>query len=222
MALQLLDARTDTGDYTFLDLSRAAFDLSDRGVEGRPAPLPLDVFMTPERGIYRPGETMHLTALVRDPRANAVAALPMTLVIERPDGVEFQRKTLADAGLGGYSADVAFGDNAMRGSWTAKLFADPKGAAAHVKSTLKPDGSWMIVEPYAEDATEANHNPVGRVFYSASTLVCTPASRSQEVGLALGAQAGESRMRDVILSGGFTQFRRASQTPFNLVFEARP
>ena len=71
------------------------------------------------------------------------------------------------------------------------------------------------------DNVEDNLNPVGRVFYSASTLVCTPASRSQEVGLALGAQAGEARMRDVVLSGGFTQFRRASQTPFNLVFEAR-
>ena len=79
----------------------------------------------------------------------------------------------------------------------------------------------MIVEPFANDNVEDNLNPIGRVFYSASTLVCTPASRSQEVGLALGAQAGEARMRDVVLSGGFTQFRRASQTPFNLVFEAR-
>ncbi len=98
---------------------------------------------------------------------------------------------------------------------------DPVGASAHVRSALSSDGSWMIVEPFANDNVEDNLNPVGRVFYSASTLVCTPASRSQEVGLALGAQAGEARMRDVILSGGFTQFRRASQTPFNLVFEAR-
>ena len=99
---------------------------------------------------------------------------------------------------------------------------DPKGAAAYVRSTMKPDGTWMIVEPFAEDATEANHNPVGRVFYSASTLLCVPASMSQEVGAALGAQAGEGRIKEVVTSGGFSRFRRATQTPFNLVFEARP
>jgi SAM-dependent methyltransferase len=99
---------------------------------------------------------------------------------------------------------------------------DPVGAAAHVHSTMRSDATWMIVEPYAEDATEGNHNPVGRVFYSASTLLCVPASISQEVGAALGAQAGEKRIREVVTSGGFQQFRRATQTPFNLVFEARP
>ncbi|MGA2715718.1 MAG: class I SAM-dependent methyltransferase [Bryobacteraceae bacterium] len=99
---------------------------------------------------------------------------------------------------------------------------DPAGAAGHVRSTLKPDGTWMIVEPFAEDATEANHNPVGRVFFSASTLICVPASLAQEVGAALGAQAGEKRLREVVSAGGFSHFRRATQTPFNLVFEARP
>jgi hypothetical protein len=99
---------------------------------------------------------------------------------------------------------------------------DPVGAAAHVHSAMKPDGTWMIVEPYAEDATEGNHNPVGRVFYSASTLLWVPASISQEVGAALGAQAGEKRIREVVTSGGFQKFRRATQTPFNLVHEARP
>ena len=99
---------------------------------------------------------------------------------------------------------------------------DPAGAAEYVRSTLKPDGTWMIVEPYAEDATEGNHNPVGRVFYSASTMLCVPASMSQEVGAALGAQAGEGRIKGVVTEGGFTRFRRATQTPFNLIFEARP
>ncbi len=99
---------------------------------------------------------------------------------------------------------------------------DPRGAAAYVHSTMKPDGTWMIVEPFAEDAVEANLNPVGRVFYSASTMLCVPASMSQEVGAALGAQAGEARIRDVVTSAGFQHFRRATQTPFNLVFEARP
>lgn len=99
---------------------------------------------------------------------------------------------------------------------------DPVGAATHVLRSLKKDGTWMIVEPFAGDRVEQNFNPVGRVFYAASTLICTPASRSQEVGLALGAQAGETRITDVVKRGGFTKFRRATETPFNLVFEARP
>lgn len=99
---------------------------------------------------------------------------------------------------------------------------DPVGAAKHVRKTLKDDGTWMIVEPFANDKTEDNLNPVGRVYYSASTLICTPASRSQEVGLGLGAQAGESRLRSVAEEGGFSRFRRATETPFNLVLEARP
>ena len=99
---------------------------------------------------------------------------------------------------------------------------DPVGAAAHVKQSLRSDGTWMIVEPYANDALERNINPVGRVFYSASTFICTPASRAQEVGMCLGAQAGEQRIRDVVTHGGFTRFRRAAETPFNLVYEARP
>ncbi len=99
---------------------------------------------------------------------------------------------------------------------------DPVGAARHVLTTLKPDGTWMIVEPAAGDRIEDNLNPVGRAYYAFSTLLCTPASLSQEVGLALGAQAGEARIRDVVEAGGFTRFRRVAETPFNLVFEARP
>ena len=99
---------------------------------------------------------------------------------------------------------------------------DPVGAARHVRSTLKPDGTWMIVEPQAGDRVEENLNPVGRAYYAFSTLLCTPASLSQEVGLALGAQAGEARIADVVEAGGFTRFRRVAETPFNAVFEARP
>lgn len=98
---------------------------------------------------------------------------------------------------------------------------DPVGASAHVRDTLAPDGAWMIVEPYANDRVEQNLTPVGRVFYGASTLICTPASLSQEVGLALGAQAGEARLREVITQGGFGRVRRAAETPFNLILEAR-
>ncbi len=99
---------------------------------------------------------------------------------------------------------------------------DPVGAARHVRQSIKADGHWMIVEPFANDALADNLNPVGRIYYSASTLLCTPCSRSQEVGLCLGGQAGEARMREVITSAGFKHFRRAAETPFNLVFEARP
>jgi SAM-dependent methyltransferase len=99
---------------------------------------------------------------------------------------------------------------------------DPAGASAHVLETLKADGTWLIVEPMAGDRVQDNLNPVGRVFYGASTLVCCPASLDQEVGLALGAQAGEERLRAVVESGGFTRFRRATETPFNLILEARP
>ena len=99
---------------------------------------------------------------------------------------------------------------------------DPVGAAKHVREALKPDGTWMIVEPFANDEMKDNLNPVGRVYYSFSTLLCTPCSRSQEVGLCLGAQAGEKRIRDVVTEAGFTRFRRATQTPFNIVYEARP
>jgi hypothetical protein len=99
---------------------------------------------------------------------------------------------------------------------------DPVGAARHVRQSLADDGTWLIVEPFAGDRIEDNLNPVGRAYYSFSTLLCTPASLSQEVGLALGAQAGEARIRDVVEKAGFTRFRRAAETPFNLVFEARP
>ena len=98
---------------------------------------------------------------------------------------------------------------------------DPVGAARHVRGLLDEDGTWMIVEPMAGDRVEDNLNPVGRAYYGFSTFLCTPASLSQEVGLALGAQAGEARIRDVVTAGGLSRFRRAAETPFNLVFEAR-
>jgi SAM-dependent methyltransferase len=98
---------------------------------------------------------------------------------------------------------------------------DPVGASAHVLETLDVGGTWMIVEPFANDKVEDNLNPIGRVFYGASTTICTPASLSQEVGLALGAQAGEARLSEVLSQGGFTHVRRATETPFNLVLEAR-
>ena len=144
--------------------------------------------------------------------------------------IETAKQRAKDAGVG----DRIKFDTAMAKSYPGKDYdfvtffdclhdmGDPAGASAHVFSTLKKDGTWMIVEPFAGDKIEDNLNPVGRAFYGASTLLCTPASLSQEVGLALGAQAGEKRLREVVTSGGFTRFRRATQTPFNMVFEARP
>lgn len=99
---------------------------------------------------------------------------------------------------------------------------DPAGAAAHVRSLLKPDGTWMVVEPMAGDRLEDNLNPVGRMYYAASTMICVPTSLSQEVGAALGAQAGETRLREVIDGAGFRSVRRATETPFNMILEARP
>jgi SAM-dependent methyltransferase len=99
---------------------------------------------------------------------------------------------------------------------------DPVGAARHVRQSLAPDGTWMIVEPFAGDDISANLNPIGRIYYSASAMICVPNSLAQEVGLGLGAQAGEPVIRDVVTAGGFTRFRRATESHFNLVFEARP
>jgi len=98
---------------------------------------------------------------------------------------------------------------------------DPEGAAKHVKESMASDGAWMIVEPFANDKLEDNLNPIGRVFYAASTMLCTPASLSQEVGLALGAQAGEGRLSKILKAAGFSRVRRAAETPFNIVLEAR-
>lgn len=99
---------------------------------------------------------------------------------------------------------------------------DPVGAARHVRNTLKSTGAWLLVEPFAADTIEGNMNPVGRVYYAASTMLCVPASLADgNPGLALGAQAGEARLRHVVGEGGFSRFRRAAETPFNIVYEAR-
>ena len=99
---------------------------------------------------------------------------------------------------------------------------DPLAAARHVRQALKPDGTWLIVEPAAADDVAGNLNPVGRVYYSASTLLCVPNALSQSGGYALGAQAGEAAIRQVTTDAGFTRFRRAAETPFNIVYEVRP
>ena len=98
---------------------------------------------------------------------------------------------------------------------------DPAGAAKHVQQSLKPDGAWLIAEPFSKDRLEDNLHPLGRLFYAASTMICVPAALAQN-GQALGNQAGETRTREVVMSGGFTRFRRAAETPFNIIYEAKP
>ena len=99
---------------------------------------------------------------------------------------------------------------------------DPVGSARHVREALAADGTWLLVEPFAADQVEDNFNPVGRLYYSASTFLCVPNGLSQPGGYALGAQAGEAAIRQVTTDAGFTRFRRAAETPFNLVYEAQP
>ncbi|SCM70754.1 Large extracellular alpha-helical protein [uncultured Pleomorphomonas sp.] len=127
-AAQLLLATKD-GDFAFLNLQKAAFDLTDRGVEGRDPPRPVDVFMTTERGVYRPGETVNLTVLARDPTASALPDLPLTLVVRRPDGNEFVRRVAADEGAGGRDLSFGLPGEAQRGTWRAAAYTDPKAGA---------------------------------------------------------------------------------------------
>jgi SAM-dependent methyltransferase len=143
--------------------------------------------------------------------------------------VQAARKSAKEAGLGDrVSFDVHSAKSYPAEGYDLVCFfdclhdmGDPVGAVKHVRETLAPDGTCMLVEPFANDRLEDNLNPVGRVYYAASTMICTPASLDQEVGLALGAQAGEARLREVAREGGLTRFRRAAETPFNLILEAR-
>ena len=146
-----------------------------------------------------------------------------------PASIERARKSAEEAGVSANTSFEVASAKTYPGSYDLVTFfdclhdmGDPVGASAHVRETLNPDGTWMIVEPAAHDHLSGNLNPVGRIYYSASTMICTPASLAQEVGLGLGAQAGEVKLRQVVTAGGFTRFRRATETPFNMVLEARP
>jgi len=146
-----------------------------------------------------------------------------------PGSIEAARRATKDGGLADrVRFDVHSANTYPAGDYDLVCFfdclhdmGDPVGAMKHVRETIAADGTCMLVEPFAHDRLEDNLNPVGRIFYAASTVICTPASLDQEVGMALGAQAGEARLRDVANKGGFTRFRRATETPFNLILEAR-
>jgi SAM-dependent methyltransferase len=147
-----------------------------------------------------------------------------------PESIETARRRAAEAGVADRVSFEVAPASAYSGSGFELVttfdalhdMGDPVGAARHVRESLTPDGTWMVIEPMAGDKVEDNLNPVGRAYYGFSTLLCTPASLSQDVGLALGTQAGPARIRDVTTAAGFTRFRTAAETPFNLVFEVRP
>lgn len=143
MAPAVLTARLADGDFVFLDMTKAGFDLSDRGVEGRAAPGPVDVYLWTERGIYRVGETVHAAALARDDKAAAVGALPLTFIFSRPDGREDRRIVSSGAELGGHVADLALPGNAMRGTWQLRVHTDPEKPA--IASTM------FLVEDFVPD-----------------------------------------------------------------------
>ncbi|SME98791.1 hypothetical protein SAMN02982989_0504 [Xaviernesmea oryzae] len=138
MVPAVLTAQNNGQDYVFLDMTRAGFDLSDRGVTGRPAPGAIDILPWTERGIYRPGETVHASALARNIDATAIENLPLTFVFLRPDGVE-DRRMVENGSLGGYALDLPLLETAMRGTWTMQIFTDPKGSAIGEKTFLVDD-----------------------------------------------------------------------------------
>ncbi|MBX4949309.1 alpha-2-macroglobulin family protein [Rhizobium binae] len=170
----VIAAKNGTSDYVFLDMTRAGFDLSDRGVTGRAAPGAIDVLTFTERGIYRAGETVHAQALARDTDGNAIENLPLTFIFSRPDGVEDRRIVSQTSNLGGYSVDFATQENAMRGTWTMNIYTDPKGSAIASKSFLVddfvPDRTDMEIKTEAKEIgpdTPANVTISGKYLYGA-------------------------------------------------------
>jgi uncharacterized protein YfaS (alpha-2-macroglobulin family) len=170
----VITARDGDEDYVFLDMTRAGFDLSDRGVTGRAAPGAIDVFSWTERGIYRAGETVHSAALARDIEGNAVENLPLTFIFSRPDGVEDRRFVSDGKALGGYAVDLALQENAMRGTWTLRIHTDPKAAAISEKSFLVddfvPDRTEFDLTSKAKEIDPASETAIdvdGRYLYGA-------------------------------------------------------
>ena len=204
----LTASNTGQDDFVFLDLTRAGFDLSDRGVTGRPSPEGVDVYAWTERGVYRPGEEVHVSALARDDSARAVDDLPLTFVFLRPDGVEAQRLIGSGKALGGYSVDLPLVSNAKRGSWKAQIFADPKKPALGEVSflvedfipdrtdmTIKPDGDTIALEGTATGHIEGRYlygAPAAGLSLSADVLVRTSRNLKGHDGYLFGLAEEDS------------------------------
>ena len=171
------------GDYAFLSLKGPAFDLTDRGVAGRAVTANLDAFVYAERGVYRSGETVHLTTLLRDSLGVAVTGVPMTLVIERPDGVEYRRAVVQDQGLGGRSLSFPMISTAPTGTYRVRAYTDPKGAADRLrpaswsKTTCRI--AWSSISPRRPASCRRRRRPRSRSTGASSTARRPPTSISK-------------------------------------------
>ena len=196
----LLIATDPKGDYAFLNLKGPAFDLSDRGVKGRATPAALDAFVYTERGVYRTGETVHVTTLLRDSKGVAAPGVPLTLVVERPDGVEYRRTVVADQGLGGRNLDVGITSTASTGTWHVAAYADPKGAAI--------GETTFLVEDYVPDRIEFDLATKAASIAKGSAVELTVDGRylygSPAAGLDL---EGELKVRPVSERAGFAGYQ---------------
>jgi len=170
----LIVASDKSGDYNFLDLAQTAFDLSDRGVKGRPAAEPLDAYVYTERGVYRSGESVNLTALLRNAQGEPVANMPLTFVVKRPDGVEYKRTRVGDQGLGGRNLTVALLSSVPSGTWRAQIYADPKSAAigetTFMVEDYVPERLELTLTPESkqvDQGAEAKINAEARFLYGA-------------------------------------------------------
>ena len=196
----MLVATDAKGDYAFLSLRSPAFDLSDRGVSGRNAPAGLDGFVFTERGVYRSGENVHVTALLRDAQGMAAAGVPLTLVVERPDGVEYRRVTVADQGVGGRSLEVPLVQSAPTGTWRVRAFADPKRPAV--------GEATFMVEDYVPDRLEFELNSAAKSVSRAEPVQVTLEGRYLYGAPAAGLEvAGEVIVAPASERAGFAGYR---------------
>jgi alpha-2-macroglobulin len=238
MTPALLVATDSRGDYAFLSLTGPAFDFSDRGVAGRPVPTGLDAFVYAERGVYRTGETVHVTALLRDATGLAAAGAPLTLVIERPDGVEYRRAVVADQGLGGRNLDVAIAPTATTGTWRVRTFSDPKrpaiGEASFMVEDYVPDRMEFDLASKTKVATQGRPFEVsveGRFLYGApasdlditgSVRIVPAASRPGFDGYQFGvADGGEGEAVEQPLED-LPQTDRAGKAKFDVTIDKMP
>ncbi len=196
----LVIAEDTTGDTVFIDLNRPAFDLSDRGVAGRNAPPPMDAFLYTERGIYRPGATIHAVALLRDQKAESVGKVPLTFIITRPDEVEYRRITVTDAGLGGYAADIPLLNSVMTGTWRIAIHANPKDDPLAEK--------MVLVEDFLPDRFEFDLTSNARWLRPDADTLVNLSGRFLYGAPAAGLQLdGEIRINSVRTMPGFPGYR---------------
>ncbi len=181
------------GDYAFLDLTKPAFDLSDRGVEGRAAPGPVDVFAWLDRGVFRPGETVHVGAMARDRGAMAVDGLPLTFIYERPDGVEHSRVQVSEVGAGGRAHALELPVSAQQGSWSVAIYADPKSDALARLS--------FLVEDYQPERVDFTPQTEAKVFDLEA-----PPTVSLQASFLYGAPASGQRVEGEVVVSPTRQF----------------